>query len=160
MVPADVLKKLYIFEDLDNDELVKLAEICNERTLKEGEICFSQNRRANDLHICRSGKVIIKVKLYEPWARDVILYRATDGEVFGWSALVPPYTYTSSAICAEKTEEICIKGSDLMKLLDANPHIGYIIMRNISAIIGSRLNETRIKLCKELAAATHKDYEW
>ena len=157
MVSTDVLKKIYIFEDLDKDELVKLAEICNERTLKEGEICFYQNRRANDLHICQRGKVIIKVKLYEPWARDVILYRATDGEVFGWSALVPPYTYTSSAICAEDTDEICIKGSDLMKLLDANPHIGYIIMRNISAIIGARLTETRTKLGKELAAATHKD---
>ena len=71
-----------------------------------------------------------------------------------------PYSYTSSARCAERTEEIYIKGSDLIGLFEQDPHIGYVVMRNLSTTISSRLTETRLKLSKEYAAATQHDYEW
>jgi len=100
------------------------------------------------------------VKLFEPWSREVTIYRTGGGELFGWSALVEPYRYTSSAKCAEKTEEIYIKGSDLLKLFEQYPRTGYVVMRNLSAIISSRLTETRQKLSKEYAEATQHDYEW
>jgi len=160
MVTAQVLKEFNIFKDLDDSELEKIAELCNEKTFDEGAVCFTQNWRANDLHLCRSGQVNIIVKLFEPWSREITIYKSGAGEVFGWSALAEPYIYTSSAKCAERTEEIYIRGSDLMQLFEQYPRIGYIVMRNLSAIISSRLTETRHKLSKEYAQATHHDYEW
>ncbi|UCC59595.1 MAG: cyclic nucleotide-binding domain-containing protein [Dehalococcoidia bacterium] len=160
MVDIQVLKEFNIFKDLEDSELERISELCNEKTLEEGSVCFTQNWRANDLHLCRTGQVNLVVKLFEPWSREVIIYKTGAGEVFGWSALVEPYIYTSSAKCIEETDEIYIKGSDLQQLFDQYPRIGYIIMRNLSAIISSRLTETRQKLSKEYARATHHDYEW
>ena len=39
-----------------------------------------------------------------------------------------------------------------------NPHIGYILMRNLSAVISSRLREYRQKLAVEIAATIHKEW--
>jgi hypothetical protein len=68
--------------------------------------------------------------------------------------------YTSSAKCAERTEEIFIRGEELRSLFETNPRIGCVMMTNLSATISQRLSETRQKLSKEYAAATHRDYEW
>jgi CRP/FNR family cyclic AMP-dependent transcriptional regulator len=160
MVPFEALKEFGLFDGLDDSELAKVAELCQERTFEEGDICFRQNSNANELHLCRFGKMNIVVSIWEPWAREVTIYIAKAGEVFGWSALVEPYLYTSSAKCVEKTQEIYIKGSDMKELFDQNPRIGYVVMTNLSATISSRLSETRQKLSREYAAATQHDYEW
>ncbi len=160
MVPIEVVRDFALFHGLDDEELAQVAQLCHERTFEQDAVCFAQSGNANDLRLCRTGKVNLVVKLYEPWSREVVIYRVKPGEVFGWSALVPPFVYTSSAKCAETTEEIFIRGEDLRELFERNPRIGYVVMTNLSSTISQRLSETRQKLSREYAAATHRDYEW
>ncbi len=84
---------------------------------------------------------------------EVTVHTAEEGDVFGWSAVVEPHTYTASARCIEKTEDICIKGSDLTSLFEQNPRMGYIVMRNLSSAVSSRLTDTRQKLTTLMAPA-------
>ena len=93
----------------------------------------------------------IVVQTYKPFNVKVKVHTAKAGEVFGWSALVKPYVYTASAECVEKVEEVYIKGSELMNLFEQNDHTGYVIMRNLSGHVSSRLTESREKLIKEIA---------
>ena len=137
------LKGLALFKGLDDGELDRIAELCSERTMSEGDTIFSEGTRAIDLHLCRSGKVDIIMWVREPWNRNVTVHRAETGEVFGWSALVAPYSYTASTECVEAGEEIRITGSALLELFDLNPHIGYVVMRNLSADISARLTQIR-----------------
>jgi len=85
---------------------------------------------------------------------EITVHTVEAGEVFGWSALVKPYIYTSSAACAGKVDEICIKGSDLLELFERDPFIGYIVMKNLSTLVSSRLAGTTEKLCREIAIAS------
>ncbi len=158
MVSIKVLKRFEVFKGLDDKALAKIADICRERTLGEGHICFKQGNRAIELHLCCSGSVDISVWLREPWGIEVTVHRAKGGELFGWSALVEPYTYTASAKCVERTEEIYIKGSDLVDLFEPNPEMGYIVMKNVSAAVSSRLTETREKLSTEIAASINREW--
>ena len=150
MIPSQVLKEFKLFNDLDDSELATIAEFCHERNRESGSICFTQGGDSTDVCLCRSGKVDIIIQLYEPWGMEVKVHTIMEGEVFGWSALIEPYTYTSTAKCAEKVEEVYIKGSDLLNLFQQNLHIGYVIMRNLSAIISSRLTEDRQRLSSQL----------
>ncbi len=147
MISVQVLKGFSVFKGLDDGELSKLVELCRERTFKKGSFCFHQDKRAMELHLCRSGKVDIVVELSKPTGIvEVTVHTVDEGEVFGWSAVVGPHTYTASAKCTEKTEDICIKGSDLIKLFEQSPRIGYIVMRNLNSAVSSRLADTRQKL--------------
>jgi len=149
MVNALVLKGFALFRGLNDDELAKIAELCTERTMNEGDIIFSEGTRATSLHLCRSGKVDIVIWAREPWNKNVTVHRAEPGEVYGWAAVVAPYTRTATTICAESGEEICIKGSALLELFEKHPHIGLIIMTNLASDIIARLTQTRQQLSVE-----------
>jgi CRP-like cAMP-binding protein len=88
VVPIEVLRDFALFDGLDDEELTRITQLCNERTFEQDAVCFAQGGNASDLRLCRTGKVSLVVKLYEPWSREVVIYRVKPGEVFGWSALV------------------------------------------------------------------------
>ena len=158
MVTIADLKRFGVFKGLEDDEMAAIAELCRERTFGKGAVCFSQGKRAMELHLCRSGKVDIVVELSQPsGTTEIAVHTAMAGEVFGWSAVVEPHVYTASARCAEKTEDICIKGADLLKLFEQNTRIGYVVMRNLSSAVSSRLADIRRKLSMAMAAAKSEE---
>ena len=149
MVTIQVLKGFELFKGLGDSELSKIAELCHVHTMQEGDQPFVEGARATDLHLCRSGKVDITIWVREPWNKEVTVHQAERGELFGWSALVAPYTYTASAVAVEDGEEMRIKGSDLLELFDRNPHIASVVCMNLSTEISARLTQTRQKLSIE-----------
>lgn len=57
MVSTQVLREFGLFQGLDDSELTKIAELCNERTLDEGTLYFDQGKEAKEIHLCRSGNI-------------------------------------------------------------------------------------------------------
>jgi len=153
MINALVLKGFGLFKGLNDAELAKIAEICSECAMGEGETVCSEGTRATSIHLCRRGKVDILIWVREPWNKNVCVHTAEAGEVFGWAAVVAPYTRTATAVCVESGEEICIPGSGLVELCEKNPNIGFIVMRNLSAEIIARLGQTRQRLIIEWLAS-------
>ena len=152
MVTIADLKRFGVFKGLEDDELAAIAELCRERTFGKGALCFSRGKRAMELHLCRSGRVDIVVELSQPsGTSEVAVHTATAGEVFGWSALVGPHKYTASARCVERTEDITIRGSQLVDLFEQNYHMGYRVMRNLSTAVSSRLAAARERLTESVA---------
>lgn len=158
MVSSQNLKEFELFQGLDDSALAKLVELCHERSFEDGALCFVQGKKAIELHLCRSGKVDIMVKIYEPWSAEVTTYTAMAGEAFGWSALIETNVYTASAKCVGKVEEIYITRRDLIKLFTQNHYIGYVVMRNLIKVMNSRLIGTREKFTKLVAAASHQEW--
>jgi len=150
MIKVDELKGFSLFQGLDDSSLSKLAELCHVYPMRDGDRLFAEGTRAIDVHFCSKGKVDLVIWVRAPWNKNVAVHRVQPGEIFGWSALVPPYTYTASAECVEPGEELRIKGHELLSLLDSDCHIGYTIMRNLGAEISARLSQTRQRLSTEL----------
>jgi len=153
MVSALALKGFEIFKGLEEGELARIVSLCSERAMSQGETIFPEGTRAKNLHLCRSGKVDLLIWVREPWNKNVTVHRAEAGELFGWSAVVAPYTYTASAECVEDGEEIRITGSALLELFDQHPRIGFVVMKNISTDISARLTQIRQKLSIEWLAS-------
>jgi CRP-like cAMP-binding protein len=153
MVSALALKGFEIFKGLEEGELARIVSLCSEHAMSQGETIFSEGTRAKSLHLCRGGKVDLLIWVREPWNKNVTVHRAEAGELFGWSAVVAPYTYTASAECVEDGEEIRITGSALLELFDQHPRIGFVVMKNISTDISARLTQIRQKLSIEWLAS-------
>ena len=149
MIDALVLKGFGLLTGLEDDELGKIAELCSERAVSEGQIIFQEGKIAKNLHLCRTCSVDIVVWIREPWNKNVTIQRVEAGELFGWSAVVAPYTHNASAECVESGEEILIKGSELLELFDQNPRIGVVVLKNLTTDISGRLTQTRKKLSIE-----------
>ena len=158
MISHETLKEFSLFEGVNDEVLKDIAKLCHERSYKEGDPCFLQDRNATELYLCRSGSVDVTVQVREPWGMEVTVHTAKAGELFGWSAILEPYVYTASAKCQERTKVICINRSDLIDFFGKKPEAGYLVMTNLGAVISSRLTESRLKLSKAMAAAAN--LEW
>lgn len=146
MVSVEKLKNIDIFKGLNENQLGKITELCEERELEAGARCFTQGEKAEKLHICVSGAVDIKVWLRMPWGIELTLYTARDGVTFGWYALVEPYIYFNTAQCVKKTVELTIDNSKLLELFKEDPKIGYLVFDNLLIVMKSILQEDQYKL--------------
>lgn len=151
MVTTDTLKKFNLFRGLNDSELIKIKELCKERSYKEDSVIFTIGGFATEIYLLKSGKVDIQIefKIYD-FERLATIYTVGEGEVFGWSALVPPHRLTASARCHGKTDVITINGKELLNLLEKEREIGYVVMKNLSTVISSRLASTTIALRHEI----------
>lgn len=156
MVSVEVLKGFHLFEGLDENELGQIVDLCNERSYEEGSIIFTAGilgpaSPAAEIYLLENGEVDIQVELvvYDLEAR-ITVYTVRKGETFAWSALVPPHKLTASARCREKSEVITINGKQLMDVLEKNSHMGYVVMRNLSKVVSSRLAATMAALRNQI----------
>lgn len=151
MVPSEILKSFSLFSGLSETELGGIAKLCRERTYEGGSVIFTIGGSATDVYLLKTGKVDIQIefKIYD-YEIITTVYTVGKGEIFGWSALVPPHRLTASARCEGKTDVMMINGKELSECLEKDSRIGYAVMRNLSALISSRLASTTIALRHEI----------
>jgi len=157
MVTIQDLKAFNLFAGLDEPELAQIARLCARRTYEGGAEVFSPGSPAGDIFMLEGGNdaVQIEINICEHAPRTVV-HTLQKGEVFGWAALVPPHQRTATARCVEKASVICLDGKALMDLLESNEHMGYVVMRNLSGILSTRLTYTTLVLRREIRKVASK----
>lgn len=151
MVSSEILKSFGLFSGLSQTELAGIARLCRERTYENGSVIFTIGGSAADVYLLKTGKVDIQIefKIYD-YEIMTTVYTVEKGEIFGWSALVPPHRLTASARCEGKADVMMINGKELIEFLEKDRRIGYVVMKNLSALISSRLASTTIALRHEI----------
>ncbi len=151
MVSTEILKSISLFSGLSQTELAGIAKLCRERTYESGSVIFTIGGSATDVYLLETGKIDIQIE-FKIYDNEIIttVYTVGKGEIFGWSALVPPHRLTASARCEGKADVIMINGKEFMEFLEKDRRIGYVVMKNLSALISSRLASTTIALRHEI----------
>ena len=123
------------------DTLAGCAHNCvfqpGERIMREGE-------PANAFYVIREGAVALETEV--PGRGAVVLQTLHDGELLGWSWLVPPYRTAFDARSVGTTHAISLDGACLRDKCDADPALGYDLLKLLSGVFVSRLQETRLQL--------------
>jgi signal transduction histidine kinase len=74
----------------------------------------------------------------------------------GFSALVSPYIYATSAICVEPARVVAVDGLALRDYLDAHPAAGFKVMEKLTALIGGRYRQATSTLTYFLSVVSHE----
>ena len=146
------LQDVDIFAGLTDQELEPIAKACRQRAYQAGERCAAQGEVIDELRILNGGKDALEMRIeVAPYTQTLGLTTLARGNVFAWSALVEPNVLTSSARCIEKAQIICIKASDLQRIIKERSSIERVVMRNLAKIINYRLRDTRNQLVRLVA---------
>lgn len=138
-------------EGLTDEELGKIAPICRERAFTKGEEIFGEASLGQELYIICKGRVSLEVALPDhPGRTSERLATATSGMVFGELSLVDGSPRSAMARALDDTTVIEIKSDEIHKIMEEQPHIGYIIMRNLATVLCERLRNTNLWLRNEL----------
>jgi len=147
------LKGIYFLHGLTDVELAIIAPLCKEDHLAVGSLCQSVGSLVTKVNFIVKGK--IGVEFHVPGVvqsgNDFILYTLDEGGVFGWSALIKDAPWSSMRVL-EPTTVWSIEVDELLELCESNCHMGYVIFKNLSSLLSTRLRRNRTATLNAIAA--------
>ena len=154
MITAELIRRYPIFSVLDLAQLDEIVEIAEDLTFEEGEVIFRENEPAQALYILLRGSIdlffMVEVE-YRPELRKELYFDVIKpGDVFGISALIPPYILTSTARVSRPSRVIKIDAAPLLELCDQDNELAYQLMQQVAKAAIERINLTRLQLASAL----------
>ena len=137
MVTINDLKAIVILGFLTDDMIDKLLPITESLKFDEGEVVFREGENAETFYMVRRGKILLEQRISEKIT--ISMGTVKPGYAFGWSAMLGGTTYTSDAVCSERSEVFSVNGIELTRLLDKDPSMGYKMTQRVLRIIKKRL---------------------
>jgi CRP-like cAMP-binding protein len=126
--------------------LAELSVIAREVSFLSGELIFTEGDPAQELYLLLDGWVDIVIVTNDQGQPYQLVTTLTPGEMLGWSAVVAPHIYTTSAICASPVWAISFDQIDLQSLFETNKKLRYTMMVRICQVIAGRLKATRLQM--------------
>jgi CRP/FNR family cyclic AMP-dependent transcriptional regulator len=158
-ITVETLRQYEFFDEFTDEELVEIAKLGHGATYAEGEKVLVEGQAAERLFIIDQGKLSLEKRLQ--LGRGAKTRLATvgyvgSGQTAGWSALVPPHIYTSTAVCVEPTHLIILDGPGLRRLAEQYPHAGHKLMGLIAGLIKERYQNATDTLSYFVSVVSHE----
>ncbi len=131
-------------KNLEHGYLQLLVGCASNVLFRPDEKIFRMDEQSDRFFLIRSGKIAIE--LYVPVRGSVTVETLSEGEVVGWSWLIPPYRSTFGARAVELTHAIGIDGKCLRGKCESDHNLGYELCKRVAPILVHRLEATRLQL--------------
>jgi len=138
------------FADLESDYTRLLVGCASNVRFDSGAYIFKEGGDANEFYLIRAGRVALEV--FAPHRRPIIVDTLSEGEVLGWSWLLPPHRWKFHAHVIAETRAIALDGKCLRSKCEQNHDLGYELLKRFAKIITQRLEATRFQLLDVYAA--------
>jgi CRP-like cAMP-binding protein len=128
---------------MERRHLRQLAGLASSKSFKALQMLFHEGSPAREFYLIVKGKVALETALV---GCDAIpIQTLGEGEVVGWSWLLPPYEWHYSARAVEPTQVIALDGVALRQRCEEDHDLGYEIMKRFALVIVQRLAATRAR---------------
>jgi len=139
-----ILAEHPFLKGLKQEHLELLTGCASNIRFDAGAFVFRQGQEANHFYILRDGKVA--VELFAPQKGAVAIDTYGEGDVLGWSWLIPPYHWRFDARAIEPTRAIALDAKCMRTKCENDHDLGYELMKRFAKIIEQRLDATRWQL--------------
>lgn len=109
-----------------------------------GQFVFRAGDEANHFYVVRSG--CVSVESFAPQRGPLTIETVSDGDLLGWSWLIPPFQWHFDARALNLTRAIALDARCLRGKCDADPALGYELLKRFSQVMEQRLEATRLQL--------------
>src|SRR3989304_5884735 len=109
-----------------------------------GQYILRESEEANNFYIIRHG--IVAVELFAAERGTITIQTIGEGEILGWSWLIPPYRWRFDAKAVELTRAIALDGKCLRNKCEQDHDLGYELVKRFAQIIRRRLQGPPLQL--------------
>jgi CRP/FNR family cyclic AMP-dependent transcriptional regulator len=160
MMDATLLQKIFLFQDIKEDELHRVLERTSLREFPAGTAIIQEGDPGDSLFIMAAGEVEITKRLTlvldedTPKERVMIRLRAEDGVYFGEMALLESETRSATVTALTDCSLLELHQKDFLELIDQYPAMGVKLLLRLAQILSRHLRKTNqdvVKLTTALA---------
>lgn len=145
----DYLAKHPVFEGLDPSHLQLVATHAAVQKYEAGQRVFERDLDAREFFVVKQGKVTVEVPAID--GDSLKITTVESGGLLGWSWLIPPYRWSFDARTDTPAELIVVNGERLRAACDADPRLGYQLMKRFALLMAERLNAARLAAMRQYA---------
>jgi len=127
----DMLRKIPLFAELDEDELAAIAALANRVDTPKKNIIVHENAPGESLYVILNGEV--KVSTYTMDGREVVLALLGKGSFFGEMSLLDEQPRSATVTTMQDSRFAHIRKRDLIPLLMEKPAITIKLMAEVAA---------------------------
>ena len=128
-----------LFEGLEVGQTRELVTLAVPVSLSPGQVLFRLGEDATRLYLIQSGQITFTMPLQIAGRHeDVRIDERLPGQTVGWSTLIPPHRFTLTATAPIATDLLAFARDDLLRYFEHDPRVGYVVSRNIAALVGER----------------------
>jgi len=132
------------FETLGERYLPLLVGCASNVRFQAGDYVFREGGAADQFYLIREGKVALEV--CAPSRESISVHTLGQGDVLGWSWLIPPYRWHFDAHVTEPVRAFALDGACLRAKCEQDHDLGYVLMKQVALITTQRLQATRCQL--------------
>lgn len=144
-VTADLLKKVYLFQDLTAKELEQILGICQEESVAAEQFVVREGESGDKMFLIVDGRVRIQ-KSIKGIGNEALAVLET-GDFFGEMALVEDIERSADAVAHEGPARLLsIQKEKFESLLFLNKDLAHSILWTFVRTLSGRLRETNDKL--------------
>jgi len=123
---------------LSEAALKVISHGAREEVFAPRQVILRPGEPANRIYLIEEGQVAIES--HDPGAPNRPVQTIGAGNVLGWSWLFAPFMWRLQAQAVEPTRTICLDGAHVLVQCEADPKIGYEIMKRVSQVVIERLH--------------------
>jgi len=139
-----ILAEHPFFAGLEPAYLQLLVGCASNVRFDAGQTIFREGEEANQFFLIRHGKVALDI--YAAERGSITIETLDEGDILGWSWLVPPYFWQFDARAVELTRAVALDGKCLRKKSEEDHDLAYELLKRFVHIIEQRLQATRLQL--------------
>lgn len=134
----DILTESSFFAGLTEQQLDAIKAQCRVREFPQGSRIYVLGDPATELYVLVEGMVRFALGMggREASAGEII----RRGQVFGWAALLEKaQTRIANAFCLTSCVVVAMNGNEILRLMDQDHSLGYVIMKRLNTLITGEL---------------------
>jgi CRP/FNR family transcriptional regulator, cyclic AMP receptor protein len=131
-------------DGLPADRVRVLERAARPARFAAGTRIFAEGAPADRFWLLLDGHVQLDTRI--PGRGTVVIESLPPMSVLGWSRLFPPYTWHFGASAVETTTAVEFDAEQVRQACDADPSLGYDLLRRFVRIVVDRLQSTRVRL--------------
>jgi CRP-like cAMP-binding protein len=132
------------FAGLEQPVVALLAGCAVNAHFRPDRYLFHEGEPADTFYLIRHGRVSLEVRA--PAGPAVTVDSAHDGDVVGWSWLVPPHRWLFDARATDETSVIAFDGACLRGKCETDPAVAYALLQRVVGVMSDRLHSARVRL--------------
>jgi len=139
-----LLQQHPMFEGMSSDYLALIAGCASNERFNAGADIFREGSPADKFYVIRHGAIALEIHL--PGREPLVVDTLHEGDILGWSWLVPPYQWFLDARALQLTRTVSLDAKCLRGKMDADHELGYELYRRFMPVVAKRLQAGRLQL--------------
>jgi CRP/FNR family cyclic AMP-dependent transcriptional regulator len=160
MMDADFLRKIFLFQDLEENEIHQVMDRTSVREFSAEAVIIQEGEPGDSLFIMAAGEVEITKQLTlvldedTPKERVMIRLKAENGVYFGEMSLLESEIRSATVTASTDCSLLELPQKDFLDLVTQNPAMGVKLLLRLAQLLSRHLRKTNqdvVKLTTALA---------